>query len=67
MRPFKKIAGIAMSLALTAAMILPAGVRAEDTVEPIPDIKISVSEGQDAPSYQAGDSEQELKITLENT
>mgnify|MGYP003276187692 CR=1 FL=1 len=67
MRPFKRIAGIAMSLALTAAMILPVGVRAEDTVEPIPDIKISVTEGQDAPTYQAEDSEQELKITLQNT
>nr|WP_288858813.1 hypothetical protein [uncultured Faecalicatena sp.] len=67
MRPFKKIAAIAMSLALTAAFVLPSGVRAEDTVAPIPDIKISIAEGQDAPTYQAEDQEQNLTIKLENT
>lgn len=55
MKPFKKLAAAAMSLALAAALILPSGVRAEDTVAPIPDIKISIAEGQDAPTYQAED------------
>ena len=38
MKLFKKTAGIAMSLALLAAMILPVGVRAADETGPIPDI-----------------------------
>lgn len=67
MRPFKKIAAIAMSLALTAAFALPTGVRAEETVAPIPDIRISIAEGQDAPVYQAEAQEQNLTIKLENT
>lgn len=67
MRPFKKIAAIAMSLALTAAFVLPSGVRAEDTIVPIPDIKITVAEGQDAPTYQAEAQEQKLTIKLQNT
>lgn len=67
MKPFKKLAAAAMSLALAAALILPSGVRAEDTVAPIPDIKISIAEGQDAPTYQAEDQEQKLTIKLENT
>ena len=46
MKPFKKLAAAAMSLALAAALILPSGVRAEDTKTPLLDIQISVEEGQ---------------------
>lgn len=67
MKPFKRIAGIAMSLAMTVALVLPMGVRAEDTVGPIPDIKISVAEGQEVVTYQAENTEQKLSIKLENT
>lgn len=67
MKLFKKAVGIAMSLALMTALVLPIGVRAEDVVEPIPDIKISVVEGQDVPTYQAEDAGKTLAIKLENT
>lgn len=67
MKPFKRIAGIAMSLVLSTAMIFPMGVRAQDTSKPLPNIRISVAEGQEAPTYKAEDKEQKLSITLENT
>ena len=65
MRPFKKIAGIAMSLALTAAMILPAGVRAEDTATDAPKIVISVGDEQKTPEFKA-DETKDLEISLKN-
>ena len=46
MKLFKKTAGIAMSLALMAAMILPVGVRAADETGPIPDIVLSIGKSQ---------------------
>lgn len=66
MKPFKKLAAAAMSLALAAALILPSGVRAEDTKTPLLDIQISVEEGQKTPTYQAGDQGQKLEIKLTN-
>lgn len=67
MKLFKKIAATAMSLALAAVLVLPTQVRAEDSVAPIPDIKISVAEKQDAPTYEAEAAKQQLVIKLDNT
>lgn len=66
MKLFKKTAGIAMSLALLAAMILPVGVRAADETGPIPDIVLSIGKSQETPVYTEGDKKQELLIQLKN-
>ena len=66
MKLFKKTAGIAMSLALLAAMILPVGVRAADETGPIPDIVLSIGKSQETPVYTEGDKKQELLIRLKN-
>ena len=73
MKPFKRIAGIAMSLAMTVALVLPMGVRAEDTVgeaaaakEKVPNIEISIGEGQPTPEFKAGETDRLLEIKLRN-
>lgn len=83
MKLFRKTAGVVLSFALAAALILPMGVKAADetgaaedtettetTETPegvLPKINISVGRGQKAPEYEVGQSVERLVLNIENT
>ncbi|CUX45105.1 hypothetical protein [Clostridium sp. C105KSO13] len=65
MKLFKRCVQAAISFVLAVNMMLPMGVQAEDE-QPIPNITMSVGEGQETPEYDAEASDQELEILVEN-
>lgn len=63
MRVTKKLLTMLVSVAMLAALLVPGSVLAEE--EKIPAIEISVGEGDETPTFKAGES-QELAITITN-
>lgn len=64
MKPFKRLAGVFLSLMLIVAMSAPAVMAADE--KPIPKIKLSVGNGQTTPSYKPGDSVEHFSINVTN-